>query len=83
MGKLTAVGLGLFCLNLPAAAQDLKIQNNASVHVRRVQVAARESFDANVARMAVRAADRAQPPQSQQEMLGAMVLVTLCRGDRI
>ena len=83
MGKTIAICLGLVCLGQSAAAQDLKLQNNAPAHVRRMQVVARESFDANVARLAVRAADRAPPPQSQQELLGAMVLVSLCRGDRL
>jgi len=75
MSKLSiGVCLALICLSPTAMAQDLKIVKPEAVAVSATN---RETLDASMARLAVKAALQPAAQPTQQELLGLIVLMSL------
>ncbi|MBV9991580.1 MAG: hypothetical protein JOZ72_09835 [Alphaproteobacteria bacterium] len=64
--------LALAALSPPAFAQELKAN-----HVHAGSVAARETLDASMARLAVKAAFQPSAQPTRQELLGVILLMSL------
>lgn len=72
--KMLGASLALLCAGETALAQDM----HANMHAKPKQrVAARETLDASMARLAVKAAFQPSSQPTQQELLGVIVLMSL------
>jgi hypothetical protein len=69
--KILGTCLVLLCASEAALAQD------APVTLKQQRIAARETLDASMARLAVKAALKPSAQPTQQELLGVIVLMSL------
>ena len=68
--KIIGASLALLCAGGTAIAQDMHAKP-------KIRVAARETLDASMARLAVKAAFQRSSQPTQQELLGVIVLMSL------
>jgi hypothetical protein len=68
--KIIGLGLSLLCASQAAFAQDVKTKP-------KLRVAAHDTLDASMARLAVKAAFQPSAQPTQQELLGVIVLMSL------
>lgn len=76
-GKSVGVSLIVLCLSQPAFAQDLNPTRHFAGAVTRATPAGRDTLDASMARLAVKAAFQPSMQPSQRELLGVILLMSL------
>jgi hypothetical protein len=74
MGKTIGVSLALLCLSQAAFAQDLGIKKAAGIRLAETR---HETLDAGAARLAIRATFQPSAQPTQQELLTAILLMSL------
>jgi len=74
MGKTIAVSLAILCLSQAAFAQDVVPKKH---HTVRIAETRRDTLDAGAARLAVKATFQPSAQPTQQELLTAILLMSL------
>jgi len=74
MGKTIGVSLALLCLSQAAVAQNLVTKKH---HPMRIAEARRDTLDAGAARLAMKATFQPSAQPTQQELLTAILLMSL------